>query len=134
MIPKLDRKFTGQAVGVVLVVGVVAAYPLLAFGSKEVVVAAAIGCFMSVINAVAGSLTVEYAFNKSYSTFFKVVFGGMGARMMVLLGALYLLIKVFDIHTVALTVSLLGFYMIFLVLELLFIQREVEMRNRGSLG
>ncbi len=134
MIPRLDRKFAGQTVGVIVVVGAVASYPLLAFASREVVVAAAIGCSVSTLNALAGSLTMEYALDKPYTTFFKAVFGGMGARMLVLLGVLYLLIKVFDVHRVALTVSLLGFYVIFLALEVLSIQRKVEIRNRSSRG
>jgi hypothetical protein len=33
---------------------------------------------------------------------------------------------VFDIHTVGLTVSLLGFYVVFLILEVLSIQRRAK--------
>ena len=131
---KVDRKFAVQALGVVLIVGVAALYPLLAFGSPEVVTAALMGCLMSVLNALAGSMTLEYALDKSYSTFFKFVFGGMGIRMVILLGTLYLLIAAFGIQKIPLTVSLLGFYMIFLILEVISIQRKVEVRNQGSLS
>ena len=131
---RVDRKFLVQAVGVVVIIGLAASYPLVAFGSGEVVVAALIGCLMSVLNALAGSMTLEYALDKSSSTFFKLVFGGMGFRMVILLGTLYLLIAAFGIQKIALTVSLLGFYMIFLILEVISIQRKVEVRNQGSLS
>ena len=131
---RVDRKFIGQALGVVVVVGAASAYPLLTFSSRDVVVAAAVGCLLSVLNALAGSLTVEYAFDKSYGTFVKAVLGGMGVRMVVLLGMFYVFIKVFKLHTIALTLSLLGFYIIFLTLEVLCIQRKVEVRNPRTSG
>ena len=131
---KIDRKFLMQATSVVIIIGVAGCYPLLAFGSREVVIATLIGFLMSVLNALAGSITLEYALDKSYSTFFKLVFGGMGIRMVILLGTLYLLIAAFGIQKIALTVSLLGFYVIFLILEVLSIQRKVEVRNQGSLS
>ena len=50
--------------------------------------------------------------------------------MVFLLGAMLVLILMFHVHAVALTVSLLGFYMIYLVLEILFIQKKVMLRNQ----
>ena len=50
---------------------------------------------------------------------------------LVLLGVMIVLILVFHMHTVALTVSLLGFYLIYLILEILFIQKKVLLRNQG---
>jgi hypothetical protein len=131
---RVDRKFLLQAASVVIIIGMAGSYPLLVFGSREVAIAALIGCLMSVLNALVGSITLEYALDKSYSTFFGVVIGGMGIRMVILLGTLYLLIAAFGIQKIALTVSLLGFYMIFLILEVLSIQRKVEVRNQGSLS
>ena len=134
MIARIDRKFLGQALVVVVVVGVASAYPLLMFFSNEVLVAALAGCLLSVLNALAGLLTVEYAFDKPSGTFMKVVLGSMGVRMIVLLGAFYLLIEVFGLHTTALTLFLLGFYIIFLTLEVLFIKRKIEMQNPRTTG
>src|SRR5262245_24029648 len=99
---RLDRKFILQAAGVVGVVGLASLYPLLAFGSREIVTAALLGCLMSVLNALAGSVTLEYALDKSYSTFFKLVFGSMGIRMVMLLLTLYLLITAFGIQKIPL--------------------------------
>lgn len=128
---KTDRQFLIHT-GIVLSVAVVmAAYPLAMFGTREVIVAAVAGCVLSTMNAVAGSMTIEYALDKPPSTFLKAVLGGMGVRMAVVLVLFYLMIRFLGFHTVALTVSLLGFYAIFLALEVLNIQRKVEIRHRS---
>jgi hypothetical protein len=116
------RKFLG-AVGVVLAVAAGAGfYPLMHWGSPEIVIAAATGAALSTLNVIAGFLMIEYGFQRSYTTFVKAVIGGMGIRLAVLLGSLVALILVAHMHTVALTVSMLAFYAVYLVLEVVFIQ------------
>jgi hypothetical protein len=53
----------------------------------------------------------------------------MGVRLVIMLGLLALLIGIFRVHAVALAFSLLGFYAVFLLLEVLFIQRKVTLKN-----
>lgn len=113
----------------VLAVVLVAAYPLVRLQNPEILRAALAGCLVSTLNALAGFLTIELAFGKSYTGFLKAVLGGMGVRMLVMLGALAVLITVCHMHTVALAVSLLGFYMIYLVLEILYLQKKVVVKN-----
>ena len=98
-------------------------------------VAAAAGAALSTLNVLAGFLAIEYAFEKSYTTFLKAVLGGMGVRMVVMLGALLALIVFVRLHAVALTLSLLGFYLVYLILEILFIQRKMltnDPQGRGG--
>lgn len=128
---KVDLRFPRQVGVTLLVACALAAYPLIRFGTHDVILAAALGALLSTVNVLLGFLAIEYAFNKSYTVFLKAVFGGMGVRMLLLLGAMLLLILVFRVHTLALMVSLLGFYAIYLVLEVLFIQRKVLLRNQG---
>lgn len=128
---KVDLRFPRQVGVTLLVACALAAYPLIRFGTSDVILAAALGALLSTVNVLLGFLAIEYAFNKSYTVFLKAVFGGMGVRMLLLLGAMLLLILVFRVHTLALMVSLLGFYAIYLVLEVLFIQRKVLLRNQG---
>jgi hypothetical protein len=123
--------FPGQ-VGAVLVASVIVlAYPLWQMDSREIVTAVATGAVMATVNALAGYRALRYAQGKSYTKFLKVVLGGTGIRMAVLLGALVALIKLAGMHPVALTVSLLGYYAVFLVLEILAIQRNVLPPNQG---
>ena len=103
-------------------------------GTGDMLIAAAVGAALSTLNVLAGFLAIEYAFEKSYTTFLKAVLGGMGVRMMVMLGALLALILLVHLHAVALTLSMLGFYLVYLILEILFIQRKMMTDNQRGHG
>jgi len=85
---------------------------------NDVVTGVLCGAGLSILNALAGYLALEYAFDKSYSTFVKFVLGGMGLRLMFLLGVLVVLIVLAHVHAVALTVSTVSLYLVFLILEI----------------
>ena len=108
--------------------------PLYLCGSGDMLLAAGAGAVLSTLNVLAGFLAIEYAFEKSYTTFLKVVLGGMGVRMMVMLGALLVLILVVRLHAVALTLSMLGFYLVYLILEILFMQRKMLADGQAERG
>lgn len=121
---RIDRKFPVQVLGVLVFGLAIAAYPLYRFSSSDVMVAVAIGAGLSTVNVLAGFLAIEYSFGRSHTTFLRVVLGGMGIRMVFLLGAILVLIKLVGVDIVALTSSLFCFYTIFLVLEVIFIQKK----------
>jgi hypothetical protein len=128
---RVDLSFPTQVLMVLILGGAICAYPLWKLGSADVAVAVLAGGVLSTLNVLLGYLAIEYSFNKSYSVFLKAVLGGMGARMMLMLGALLVLIKVFGFNVVGLVVSLLSFYAIFLVLEVVFIHRKLMTKNRS---
>jgi len=127
---KIDRGFSVQVATTLVVVGGIVAYPLVQYGSSEIVAAAIVGALLSTVNVLLGYLTIEYSFQKSYTTFLKAVLGGMGVRMAAMLGVVIALIKILAFHVTALIVSMLGFYAIFLVLEVLFIQKKFTVKNQ----
>lgn len=90
-----------------------------------------IGAVLSTLNVLAGFFAIEYTLDKSYNTFLKAVLGGMGIRMAVTLGTLVLLIKFSGLHTVALVVSVLSFYVVYLVIEIFYIQMRVSHKNQS---
>jgi hypothetical protein len=108
-----------------VVPGGIVVWLLALYGTGEMLLAAVAGAVLSTLNVLAGFLTIEYAFEKSYTTFLKAVLGGLGVRMAATLGILLVLILVVKLHPVALTLSALGFYLVYLVLEILFIQRKM---------
>jgi hypothetical protein len=112
-------------------VAAVAAIPLASYGSPEIAIAAAAGAGVSAMNAFFGYLAIAYAMKRSYSTFLKVVLGGMAVRLGFMLGALALLIGVLHVHAVALLATMLAFYAVYLILEILFIQRYTIIQNCG---
>ena len=126
---KIDKTFPRQIL-IALCSGMgLAAYPLVKFGSKDIVVASGVGALLSTVNVLLGYLAIEYSLDKSYTTFVKTVIGGMGIRIVGLVGVLLILVKLFGLHLLALTISLLGFYVIYLVLEVLFIQKRIDHRT-----
>jgi hypothetical protein len=127
----LHRSFPGQVLLMLAAAILVLAWPLALWGSPAVVAAAAVGAFLSTVNVLIGYRAIEYARDKSSTTFLKVVLGGMGLRMGALLGLLALLITAGGMHAAALTVSLLGFYAVFLVLEVLYIHNRFMSRQQG---
>lgn len=127
---KIDGGFLRRIAVVIAVVGLLLAYPLAAYASREIILATVAGAVLSTINVLLGYLATEYSFQKSYSTFLKAVLGGMGVRMLLILGAMVILILQYRMNAVALTVSMFGFTVIYLVLEVLFIQKKVVVRNR----
>ncbi len=128
---KVYKRFPLQ-VAITFVAGLaIAAIPLMKLGSREIVVAVIVGAVMSTVNALAGFLAIEYSLEKSYTTFLQAVLGGMGIRMVVMLGILVLLIKFAGFHAIGLVASLLSFYVIYLVLEIFYIQKRVSHKNQS---
>ena len=125
----IDRTFLFQVGIAFVVLGGLLAVVLFNYATEEVLVAAMVGATMSVLNAVAGTLAGGLAMGKSATGFLKIVLGGMAVRMMVLLGLLFVFIKVAGLHVLALTATLFGFYLVFLVLEIFSIQRLAERRT-----
>ncbi len=123
---QIDWSFPKQVLLTLLLVGVLAGYPLAHYGSDEITKAAIAGGLLATVNVLLGYAAIEYSSGKSMTTFFKYVIGGMGVRMFGLALLLLLLIKVYEFHIVALVASMGVFYVIFLILELLFIQRKIN--------
>jgi hypothetical protein len=113
---------------VVLAVGM---YPLVRLGTREIFQAAVLGMLIAAANVMAGWAAIEYSWSRSATVFLKVVLGGMAVRMLVMAGVIAALIKLFGVHTGGLVVSLAMFYVIFLTLEVLFIQRRSVHRQES---
>jgi hypothetical protein len=128
---KIDLTFVRWSVWTLLVVTAVAAYPLIRYASSDILMAVLFGAALSIVNALMGFLALEYAFDKSYSTFLKFVLGGMGVRLLFLLGVMLVLILLVQVHSVALTVSTIAMYMVFLILEIIYLQHKVVVSKQG---
>jgi len=127
----LRSSFPAQVAAVLACAVLLLAYPLSALATGEVRTAVAAGAALSTINVMLGYIAIRYSFDKSYTTFLKAVLGGMGLRLLFMLGAFIALIAGFGLQPVPLTASLLGFYAVFMVLEIVFIQRSMTVKNRG---
>lgn len=128
---KIDRSFPTR-VAITFGVGLVIALIVISLlGERDLVLPVVVGAVLSTANVLAGFFAFEYSLERSYTTMLKAVLGGMGIRLVFMLGILVLLIKVVGLHPVALVVSLLSYYVVYLVLEVLYIQERVSHKSQS---
>ena len=125
------KRFALQVAVTVVVTALIAAWPLMRYATDEIIIAVVTGALLSTANVLVGFLAIQMTFRGSYTRFLKVVLGGMGIRMAVMLGLLLVLILVARLHAVALTVALVGYSMIYLILEIFALQTMMEVKNQG---
>lgn len=126
---KVDKSFFKKIFWILIISIVIASYPLAVFSNSEIIIATAVGAILSTANIIAGYFSIEYAFNKSMTRFLKTILGGMGIRMLVLLLAMLFVIQVIKLHVLAFTISLFIYYVIFLVLEIFYIDQKVRAKT-----
>jgi hypothetical protein len=129
---KFDLSFFRNVAASFAVIVACAAYPLVKYGTQEIVTACIAGAVVSYANVIAGFLAIEYAFDKSFTVFLKAVLGGMGVRMLLSAAALVVMISLMHLHVMALVLSLMLFYIVNLTLEILFLQKKMDMRTESA--
>ena len=121
----MNWSFPRQILIALVVVGCIGFYPLWTYGTAEMIKAAIAGAVLATANVLCGFAVIEYSIGKSATTFFKVVLGGMGIRLFGMAGIILLLLNVFQFHVMALVGSLGIFYVIYLTLEIIYIQKRL---------
>lgn len=120
-------RFPLQVLGT-LAAGLVTAALFFA-GDEAIMPAVVAGGVLSALNAIAGFVAIERSLGKSTTAFLKAVLGGMGVRLAAMLIIVVGLITMAGMHRIALVVSVLSFYAVFLILELLHVQRSASARS-----
>ena len=121
-------QFIKTAVLILVGMALVLAYPLHAWSSAEVIRAVVASATIAFLNAVVGALTLEYAIDRSNKTFMIAVFGGMGVRMGLVLATVMILLFS-KYHALALVLSLMGFYVAYMIAEITHVLRELARRK-----
>lgn len=121
-------KFCKSVLLLATVMALLLAYPLYAWSSAEVIRAVVASGVIALVNIIVGCITLDYTIDKSNQTFMIGVFGGMGIRMgLILLAVAILLLNGY--HALSLTLSLMGFYVAFMIAEIIYATRELSRRN-----
>ena len=113
-----------------MIVAAMAAVPLAALwpvlGSRRdgTFAAAALGCVLAGLNAVAAYALVAWSSGRSNTAFFRAVLGGTLGRMALLLGAVAGAILGLGLPRLPLVIALLSYYVAFLALELAVVHRR----------
>ena len=126
---KVDWGFLKLVGLVFLGVAIFVVVPLSIYINGELVRSVIAGGLASLFHLLLGYLFIEYGFDKSNTTFLKVILGGTLARMFLLVGIVVLLVRVYQFQTVSLLVSLLLFYVLNLFLEIHLLQKKVALKQ-----
>ena len=128
---KIDWSFPKRIFVALVILAALSVYPLKRLGDAGITSAAILGAVLMTVNVLLGYASIEYSYGKSTATFFTYVLGGMGLRMFLMAGVLVVLIRVFGVHVGGLIVSMGIIYVVFLVLEILHIQKKVYTKQEN---
>lgn len=122
-------RFAGQVGAVLIAAAILGGYTLYVYWGVEMVRAAAVGCGIGALNALAGGLSAIWSFDRPQPVFLKALLGGMVVRMLVICIGLVLLIKFTALSVYGLVFSLFSSYLLFQILEIrFFVKRAAALR------
>lgn len=87
------------------------------------------GAAISLANFLLGFFAIEYSYERSHTTFLKIVLAGMMVRLLAMTAAVVVLIKVYEFDALALMLALLGYYVVNLTFEVVFLQKKVSLKK-----
>jgi hypothetical protein len=102
------------------------ALPLYLLAEPMVIWGAVGGCVLSAVCFTAGFYAVCRFFRGSFRALMFAVFGGMLARLLFIGVIVILVVTLTSFHVVSFLSSLLGFYMLYLVIELYFVKNKLQ--------
>jgi hypothetical protein len=108
---------------VVVTVSLGGLWPVLAAGNRTAAVA---GALLAAVNTLGAYGLVLWASGRSTNAFMGAVLGGMVGRMGLMLAAVVAAVLFLGLPKVPLAVSLLGYFVVFLVFELAVLQRRTS--------
>jgi hypothetical protein len=126
---KVDWGFLKLVALVFLGVAILVVVPLSIYTNRELVRSVVAGGVASLFHLLLGYAFIEYGFEKSNTTFLKVILGGTLARMFLLVGIVLLLVRVYQFQATSLMISLLLFYVLNLFLEIHLLQKKVALKQ-----
>lgn len=126
---KIDWAFLRLVLYCALGVAVLVVLPLSIYTDAEIVRSVIASGAASLVHLLIGYAFIEFGFDKPSATFLKIILGGTIARMMLLVGVVLILIRVYQFHPLPLMLSFLMFYVLNLVLEIHILQKKVALKR-----
>lgn len=110
---------------------VLLAVPLYTWGHPMIVWAVVVGCLLSAICFGVGFFSVCLCIDQPQQKFMMVFFGGMLARLAFVGIVFFLILWLTPLHVLSFLASLMGFYVIYLILELSFVNSKFQNVKEG---
>lgn len=121
-IKKFLLELIGFSFAVLVLILILLQFILKTNKSNEII----LGYLMSLFIFVVGFVSINWAFNRSLKTFMGVVLGGMFLRFVLIGVALFLLIRLTNIHTFSFVLSFFVFYIFYQFYEIRFINLKLS--------
>ena len=122
---KVMSIITGIAWGLIAILLYYLANPVIVWGVL-------VGWILSATCFTTGFYAICHSFQRSFRVLTITIFGGMLARL-VFIGAIFiLLVNLTSLHVTSFLVSLLGFYVVYLIIELHFVNSKLHRREKHS--
>ena len=126
---KVDWKFL--SIVIVAYVGITGVFMVLLtqVAAPGLEPSAGAGAGVSLLNFLLGFFAIEYSYERSHTTFLKIVLAGMLVRLLAMTAAVVVLIKIYEFDALALMLTLLGYYVVNLTIEVVFLQKKVSLKK-----
>jgi len=105
------------------------AYPIYAKIGVPASYGAAIALVLTYLNVLVGYFFIDKYFSAAFNTFMKMVFGSMGLRLLALAILIAGILSLTNVHKVSFTASLFISYILFSLIEVIFIQKKASSKN-----
>ncbi len=108
------------------------AAPLYFLGEPKILWGAIVGCLLPALCFVVGFYSMCRNLHRSLNKLMVAFFGGMLARMLFIGLAFFLILLLTQLHVASLLTSLFGFYFLYLILELYFVNGRFKRTKEGQ--
>ena len=120
------RSLLGQFLCVTIVTFLIIWLPLFLWKGQQFLVTPFIGCLISFFVILFAYYLNRWAFQKSNKVFFRVLVGGMVARIVIVVALIFLVWWFFHLSPTLFLISLIAYYLIFQIMEANFIQKQMH--------
>lgn len=117
---------------IVLFFGVgISLFPIFKIQDPEVTRSLILAPIVMGLNFGTGMYLLKRGFHASHATFMKIVFGGMGIRLLVLGAIIAAVIAHEKLNFTAFLIALLGYYIVFMFLEIWYVHTQMSVEKNG---
>ncbi len=125
--------FLKTAALITAILALLLAYPMYAWIDRDMGTAILVSGAIAITNVTVGVLILEYAFDKPTGLFMGIVFGSMIGRSVIVLIVFFVLLVTGSYHRASLALSLMGFHVIFMVAEIVYVLKQFSRRRLDDL-
>ena len=108
---------------------VLATYPIYVYVGFVATLSFWLAMFLTYFNALVGYFYIDKYFSAAFNTFMKAVFSSMGLRLLLLAIIIVLILTTTSIHKISFTAGLFISYILFSIIEVIFIQKKASSKD-----